>query len=334
MKFWIDIVNSPHVLFFTPIIERLRKQGHSVLITAREYAQTVPLLNNFNMSHTLIGAHAGANIGRKFLDVLVRSQSLYEYIKDKKIDRALTFNSPSLVLAARFMGLPSFVFMDYEYQPLNHLTFRFASKVIVPTYFPVASLSRFGAINKAVKYPGLKEQVYLSDFKPDPNFLNSMGIDKNKVIITARPPATMALYHQFENDLFYEALKYLVEHNNVIVLVIPRSLAQRRILMEMKYSNLIVIDNAVDGRNLIYYSDLVLSAGGTMNREAAILGTPAYTVFKGKPGAVDRYLMEQNRIVAISSQGEFGNIKIEKKTFINPFVNSELINFIINVITR
>lgn len=332
MKIWIDIVNSPHAHFFRPIIGELRKRGHSIRITARRYAQTTGLLKEFQIPFTLIGAHAGPRISSKVADIFMRSAKLYTYAKSKKIDLALAFNSPSLALAAKVLRIPSIGFMDYEYQPLNHFTFRLYEKIITPTIFPDDCLKRYGALHKVIKISGLKEQVYLSDFRPTPIFLDLLGVNKNKIIVTARPPATMALYHRFENHFFYEIISYLLKNKDVVVVVIPRSLKQKEFLLDFKRSNLIILERTVDGRNLLYYSDLVIGAGGTMNREAAVLGTPAYTIFKGKMGAVDKYLIKLGRIVDLTKNFDLRLIKLEKKKKVKPLVNKRLLPEIVNKI--
>ncbi len=334
MKFWMDIVNSPHVLFFKPLIEELNSRGHSVSITAREYAQTTGLLDKFQLPYTLIGAHAGTKITRKVIDVYKRGTKLRAYAKDKDFAMALTFNSPSLALAAKILRIPSMVFMDYEHQPLNHLTFRLCDKVVTPACFPDEFLIKYGAIHKTFKFDGLKEQLYLSDFQPDQDFLNSLNIDKNKIIVVARPPATMALYHRFENDLFYDVIKYILKNKEVIMIVMPRSENQRFSLMSINESNLIIPEEVLDGRDLMCCSDIVISAGGTMNREAAILGIPAYTVFKGNMGAVDKYLIDLGRIVPIENLNDVKKIYIQKNlkkdTLINTNLTTNLVDLILN----
>ncbi len=332
MRIWIDIVNSAHVLFFKPIMDDLKNEGHLIYVTAREYAQTTGLLNEFNVSYTLIGRHAGPHVGKKILDVIGRAYQLRSYAQDKSFDLALTFNSPSLVLASKLLHIRSMVFMDYEFQPLNHLTFRLADRVVTPYVFPEKSLIRHGGLNKNIKFDGLKEQVYLSDFEPDPYFLQSLGIDNSQVIVAARPPATMALYHRFENTLFYEVLYYLARQKNTTVIVFPRSEAQRIELKTMEDMKLIIPETALDGRNLLYHSDIVISAGGTMNREAAVLGTPAYTLFKGQIGAVDRYLIDSGRIVQIRDSADFKLIKVEKKKRADMLRKPGLKRDIVNII--
>lgn len=334
MKFWIDIVNSPHVHFFKPIMEELIAQGHDVQVTAREFAQTTSLLEKFSIPFTLIGAHAGARLARKIADVFSRATQLHTFAKKSHFDKALTFNSPSMVVAARLLKIPTVVFMDYEYQPLNHLTFRFASTVVTPTYFPAKSLARFGAFNKTVTYDGLKEQVYLSYFQPDHDFLQYLELSAEKIIATVRPPATMALYHRFENDFFYDVVRSLLKHEDVSVIAIPRVLEQRKIFESFGSDRLIIPDSALDGRDLVYHSDLVISAGGTMTREAAVMGTPAYTLFRGRIGAVDNYLIELGRIVPILCKEDVEKIKIakleKKEVLSNASINARILHFILH----
>ncbi len=334
MRIWIDIVNSPHVHFFRPLIKELCERGHEVYVTAREFAQTAGLLEKFKIPFTMIGEHAGSRIVMKVADVFKRGAQLRAYAQEHKFDRALTFNSPSMVVAAKWLRVPSMVFMDYEYQPLNHLTFRVSDVVVTPTCFPKASLLRCGALAKTVTYDGLKEQVYLSHFQADENFMNDLSLDHTRIIITVRPPATMALYHRFENELFYDVVKHLLKSDRVTVIAVPRSLEQRRVFESLQDSNLVMPTNVVDGRNLVYHSDLVVGAGGTMTREAAILGTPSYTLFKGRIGAVDKYLIKLGRIVPIQSWKDVEKIKIAKvkkrDVLSNPSIISTIVYYILH----
>ena len=334
MRIWIDIVNSPHVLFFQPIIEELTKLGHTVDITAREYAQTVGMLDELNMEYTLIGTHAGAKLSKKMFEVIKRSTKLVTYSKNKKFDLALTFNSASLVIAAAVQRIRSIVFMDYEFQPLNHLTFRLSDRVVTPLCFPDEALRKFNAVGKTLKYDGLKEEVYLNERCSGRNPLKYLGLQDDKVIIIVRPPATMALYHRFTNDLFYDAVQYLLEDEKTIMIAFPRSKDQQEIFKSLSKLNLVVPEKPCDGRDLLHYADMVLSAGGTMNREAGVLGVPAYTIFKGKIGAADRSLIDMGRIIPIKSKEDFGKIVIKKAKRQTPLVNPDVRKRLVNIILQ
>jgi predicted glycosyltransferase len=334
VKIWIDIVNSPHVLFFKPIIEDLKKQGHSIDITAREYAQTTGMLDELSMTYTLIGAHAGAKLWKKLIDVVKRSSKLIHYAQGKKYDLALTFNSASLAVAARVQRIRSMVFMDYEFQPLNHLTFRLCNKVVTPLCFPDSALKKFNALQKTVKYNGLKEEVYLYAHRFDRDIKKKLGIDDDSIVTVVRPPATMALYHRFANDLFYEAVQYILQYDNIKMVALPRSAQQQAIFESFADPRIIIPDKAVDGRDLLHFSDIVLSAGGTMNREAGILGIPAYTVFKGKIGAADKYLIDRGRIITIKNSDDFRKIIIQKAMRKKPLTGSNIRKELVDIISR
>lgn len=311
---WIDMANSPHVLFFKPIIEELESQGHSVIITVRDFAQTIDLAKDHGFEFEIVGAHGGAGLWKKSWSIISRAAALALFARNHSIDLAIHHNSYAHSIAAFLLGIPCVAFTDYEHQPANHLALRLASKALVPEVFPDEFLKKYGAKPKKVyKYPGLKENVYLAGFKPDSQFLENIGVDCEMILVTLRPPATMALYHRFENPLFEEILDYFANIKNVVMVVIPRSAQQQEALSSMKYENMIIVNKAVDGLNLIYHSDLVISAGGTMNREAALLGVPVYTILKAKIGAGDKYLINSNAMQIADDMNAIEAISLKKR---------------------
>jgi len=215
--------------------------------------------------------------------------------------------------------------MDYEHQPANHLCFRLARKVIVPEPFPDEALRKYGASRKVARYSGVKEEVYLSDFVPRSNYLDSVGIPQGAIVVIMRPPGTWGLYHRFENPLFDKVLDHIALHQGSHIVLLPRMTHQAEAVRERGYANVWIPPIALDGPNLLYHADLVVSGGGTMNREAAVLGTPAYSVFKGKPAAVDRYLIDLGRMKHIASEEQVPSIRIEKKQHGEPLTNGGLV---------
>jgi uncharacterized protein len=302
MKIWIDLANSPQVLFFQPIIRELEQYGHETIITSRAFAQTIELADKAGLTHTPIGGHAGENGLLASLWVnFQRARQQLQFLADQPIDLAISHNAYAQAMAAFMRRLPFATTMDYEHQQGNHLPFRVARLVIVPEAFPNALLKRFGA-KHVYKYPGVKEQIYLSDFTPDLAFRQKVGLDPEKIIVLLRPPATWALYHQgFENHLWGQIIEVLGRRADVTTVFLPRIPAQRTAIQQLNLPGLWIPDTVLDGPNLIWISDLVLSAGGTMNREAAVLGVPAYTIFAGKLGAVDQYLIDQGRLKVLEN---------------------------------
>jgi hypothetical protein len=323
LRIWIDLANSPHVLFFAPIVADLRAAGHTVALTARDFAQTVQLAQLFALDIELVGVHGGANPLRKITNIAGRALALRRFARSRHFDLAISHNSYAQCLAARSLGIPTVTLMDYEYQPANHLSFRLAHCVMTPTTFPDRALRHYGAsAGRTFRYPGLKEEVYLQDYRPDATFLErvracvaraGMTLSPDHVLATLRPPATMAAYHHFENPLFVDLLKHLGRFEQARLLIFPRTPAQAGELKPHLPANAIVADEAFDGRHLIHFSDLVVSAGGTMNREAAVLGTPVYSIFAGRLGSVDQHLIETGRMILIRSRDDFAAIRVEKK---------------------
>lgn len=321
MRIWIDLANSPHVPFFHALIPEFTARGHQVEITAREFAQTVELAMKVGMMPHVIGRHGGGTFRGKAGNLVGRAGSLRKWARDRGFDLAVSHNSYAHIAAAAALGIKTVTLMDYEHQPANHLAFRLASKVIVPRAFPAKELRKYGAsLRKVYRYKGIKEDVYLAEFQPDPNFtktLRQLGIDLQDVLVVARPPAREALYHRFENELFDELVSNLSSRDLVKIILLPRSEAQREAYEKRNLPNLIMPTMVLDGANLIAAADLVVSAGGTMNREAAALGVPAVSVYAGQWAAIDEGLVGEGRLRRISSPEEIEGLIVSKKLGLN-----------------
>jgi uncharacterized protein len=334
MRLWIDLANSPHVPFFRALADRFLKDGHEIETTAREFAETIPLARAARFDPVIIGDHAGKQVSAKAGNLVSRAWALATWARNRQFDLALSHNSYSQILAARAMRLKTITMMDYEYQPANHLAFRLTSRIIVPNSFPSKRLRRYGAGLKRVRrYHGTKEDVYLADFQPDPGFtreLSELGVSPDNVLVLLRPPAVDALYHRFQNTLFDEALMLLQQHENVRVVVLPRNDSQRA-----TYSNradVIVPKSPLNGPNLIAASDLVISAGGTINREAAALGVPAASIYLGKWAAVDEELLKEGRLRRIANSDDIRALSVRKKDAMAPRRSREVIDEILKYI--
>jgi predicted glycosyltransferase len=336
MRIWIDLANSPHVPFFRALIDRFNAEGHQVEVTARDFAETVPLATAANLSPHVVGVHGGKPVTAKAGNLMSRAWTLASWARTRKFDLAVSHNSYSQILAARALRVRSVTLMDYEYQPANHLAFRFTSRIIVPTCFPDRRLRRYGASPRKVRrYRGTKEDVYLSNFRPDPSFaeqLSEFGISSDNVLVLMRPPAHEALYHRFQNVLFDQALNFLLGHKNVKVILLPRNAVQRAYYSAKAGANLIVPGAPLSGPELIASSDLVISAGGTINREAAALGVPVASVYVGKWAAVDEELVKEGRLKRITNDGDFRALEIRKKPNAEPRRSVAVIDEVVRMI--
>ncbi len=309
MRVWIDLTNSPHVLVMRPVIERLRADGHDVRVTARDFAQTIELCERLGVEHTAIGHHRGERLGAKALGLVSRSTALVRWARAEArtagghgFDLALGHGSNDVTVAAALLRVPSATMFDYEWATVQHnVNCRLARAVVVPDAIPLQRLDRYGARGKVRAYEGLKEEYYLSDFEPDPAVLSQLSLDPVRTIVVVRTPPEVSLYHRFENDLFAQVLERLrvaaAEHG-VQSVVLPRVAAQRAELASVP--GFVVPEHAVDAQSLIAHADLVISAGGTMNREAVALGTPVYTTFQGRLGALDERLIGERRLRMLS----------------------------------
>jgi len=305
MRVWVDLTNSPHPLVLRPIVERLRKRGDEVTVTARDFAQTVELANALGLEPTVIGHHRGARLANKAIGLASRSLALARWARGRRFERAIGHGSNDITLAAALLRIPVATMFDYEWATVQHtVNCRLAHAVVVPEAIPPQRLYRYGAKGKIRAYPGLKEEYYLADFEPTTAVLDELSLDRSAPIIVVRTPPDVSLYHRFANDLFGRVLERLRGTQTV---VLPRTPGQREELLAA--GGFIVPDRAIDAQSLIAHADLVISAGGTMNREAVALGTPVFTTFEGRIGAVDEQLIAAGRMRKLSSPGEIEIVK-------------------------
>jgi predicted glycosyltransferase len=293
---------SAHVLVFRPLIGLLRDQGHEVEVTARDYAQTLQLLELHGLEATVVGRHGGRSRLGKARSLTSRLHALHGWARGRRFDLALAHGSHELTLSARRLGIPSATTHDYEFATLqHHLGLRAATRVVVPESIPPARFERFGVRPpKLVRYPGLKEEYYLADFDADPSVPAALGVDASRVVVVLRPPPDVSLYHRHSNPLFPQTLAELGTRDTVHAVVLPRTHEQRAYVRSLALPSVIVPERAVDAQSLIALADLVVSAGGTMNREAAALGVPVYTTYGGRLGGVDEALIRERRLVPLS----------------------------------
>jgi hypothetical protein len=298
MRVWVDMTASAHPLVFRPLIERLRARGDEVEITARDYAQTLQLIESHGLTATVVGHHGGRSALGKARQMQSRLRALRRWARAREFDVALAHGSHELTLTAKRLGIPSATTFDYEWAWLQHqLGCRAATKVVVPESIPPERLARYGAVPpKLQQYPGLKEEYYLADFEPDPAVLAEWAIDAARTLVVLRPPPDVSLYHRHSNPLFPQTLEHLGRLDDVHAFVIPRTDEQRDYVRSLDLPSVIVPDRAVDAQSLIAFADVVVSAGGTMNREAAALGVPVYTTYGGRLGGVDEELIREGRL--------------------------------------
>ncbi len=313
MRIWADCTAAAHPLVLRPIIERLREHGHEVEITTREYGQTVGILERLGLEHTVVGRHGGGSMLRKGSALAGRSALLMRWARPKRFDLGLAHGSVDLAVVSTTLRIPSAQMQDYEHAGLQRkLAWKAARRVLVPDAIPVEAMVEAGAAaEKLVRYPGLKEDYYLADFQPSPRVLSDLGLPElgissdrmdDRVLVVVRPPPETSEYHA-QNDLYEGVLDRLAEAEAAVAVLIPRTEAQRARAEARANPSLVVPREAIDAQSLIAYADLVVSAGGTMNREAVALGTPVRTIFTGAVGAVDAKLEAEGLLLPLDDPG-------------------------------
>jgi predicted glycosyltransferase len=307
MRIWVDLTNSPHVLVMRPVIRALERRGAQVDVTARDFAQTLGLLERFGIAHEAIGHHRGGRLAAKGVGLASRSLALARWARGRRFDAALGHGSNDVTVAAKLLGIASATTFDYEWAKVQHnVNCRLARRVVVPDAIPPERLAPYGATAaKLRRYPGLKEEYYLADFEPDAAVLDELGLDTAAPLAIVRTPPAVSLYHRFEHPLFARLLERLREQAQVVVL--PRTPEQRAELAAA--GGYVVPERAVDAQSLVALADVVVSAGGTMNREAVALDTPVWTTFEGRLGAVDERLIAEGRLRRLTSAEDVAVVK-------------------------
>ena len=307
LKVWVDCTAAAHPLVLRPIIEGLVERGHEVSITTRSYGQTEGVLDRLGIAYESFGTHAGSATAAKARALGSRSWALLRWARGRGFDLALAHGSVDIAVVGSLLRIPQVQMQDYEFAGLQRkLAWRAARRVIAPDAIPLARLEAAGATrSKLLSYPGLKEDYYLADLEPDPAVLSALGLEAigvdrdrlsdDRIVVVVRPPPESSAYHQ-DNPLYERVVDRLVADPRVVAVLIPRTDRQRRSAVARAEPTLIVPERAIDAQSLIAYSDLVVSAGGTMNREAVALGVPVYTIFSGRMGAVDEALIAGGRL--------------------------------------
>jgi predicted glycosyltransferase len=313
MRVWVDCTAAAHPLVLRPIVERLEARGDEVFVTAREYGQTVGILDRLGMHYTVVGEHGGASRLGKARALGSRSRALAKVVWERRPELALAHGSVDLAVVSWVLRIPSVQMQDYEFANLQRqISFRAAARVLAPEAIPVDRLRRIGAKpKKLVRYPGLKEEYYLHDFAPDEGIVGDLGLDREKVITVVRPPPETSEYHA-PNDVYTATLRRLADADGEAqAVIIPRTREQGEAARALGAPNLLVPEQAIDAQSLIACADLVVSAGGTMNREAVALGAPVYTTFSGRMGGVDEVLIHEGRLRVLEDPAE---LDLRKRT--------------------
>jgi len=313
---WFDLDNSPHVPLFRPVFAELQKRRLPYLVTARDFAQTKDLLRYWNIDHRMLGVHGGKSRIRKIINLVHRSNTLVKEVRRKNIKLAVSHGSRTQVVAAKRLRIPSLLMIDYEYTETRIFNL-FASWLLVPSLIPEPRLARAGFnLQKVIRYSGFKEEIYLRDFVPDPTFRRQIGLADDQILVTIRPPSTTSNYHEEKSSqLFQRCLECFSADPRVICLVLSRTEAELKLIPSTLRAkeNILILQQPVDGLQLLWHSDLVISGGGTVNREAALLGVPTYSIFAGPRPYLDEYLESAGRLRFLENFGDIDKMQLEKR---------------------
>ncbi len=343
---WIDFDNSPHVPLLSPIVHALRDEGMEVLCTARDYTQTIALLEQSGLPYLHVGRSFGKKKLVKAASLALRLAQLYAAVRNKPIQLAVNHGSRTQTACARMLGLPSLVMADYEYTDVSVFR-RFATKFCTPKIIPSENLTSLGFENEQItQYDGFKECIYLENFQPEPGFRRKHRLPKDKILVTLRPPGTAGNYHDARSEkLCFTLLERLISSEKYYTVLLPKNPFEKRDFLaflkeKARFDNWIIPENPLPGLQLIWHSDVVVSGGGTMNREGALLNVPTYSIFTARKGAVDQHLEKEKKLSFLDSTDDINKLPLAKReipthfTFALPSVREEIVRKIIDMATK
>jgi predicted glycosyltransferase len=323
-KIWIDLDNTPHIPFFKPIIRELEQRGYTLVLTARDAFQVCELADKFGLPYKKIGRHYGKNRLLKAWGVAWRSLQLLGFVLKERPIMGLSHGARAQIVICNLFCIPTVMINDYEHSKTAIVAPRWE---IVPEVLSSENL-HVKSKERIRTYRGIKEDVYAPEFKPDTSLSKQLNLGDKHIIVTVRPPATEAHYHNPESETFFiEFMERVMATPRVKAVLLPRNKAQESHIRAnwpkwFEGDKVIVPKQAVDGLNLLWHSDLVVGGGGTMNREAAALGIPVYSIFRGKSGAVDRHLRKEGKMVLIETNADVQNKILLQRRDRNAAANS------------
>ena len=311
MKVWIDIDNPPQVQYLLPFKRAFEDAGHTAAVTARDYGITAELLRGRGVDHHLVGSEAGAGRVRKATAAVRRAYALTKLFRRGERPDLVVTASRAAALAGRRFGKPVFTFIDYEHVDLT-VPRRTGSYVVFPEAIGAAVFEAKGFDRRRlIGYPGLKESITFADVD-----LGSVvpfdfaGAASGAPRLLFRPPAERAHYYDPESgDLAGALLGRLAVREDVQLVLTPRYAHQAEYVDSYDWAQRpIVLREPVPFVSLLSAVDAVMSSGGTMLREAAYLGIPAYSIFRSQLGAVDRYLQAAGRLQLVEHPADLDPI--------------------------
>ena len=300
MRIWVDITDASHVVFFAPIVRRLEDAGHTVTLTARRFADADLVLRRYGLGGVLTTGHRGGSLGPRAVGLVNRTAQLLGSASSGRFDVAAGSHASDFALTAWLLGIPQMTFLDDErLRRSNAVNVRLVDEVAVPEAIPTTTLGALGAPpEKLFRYPGFKEEYYLYDASPDPQALARLDVDPRRVVGVVRPARGFAggAGRSPGEAALARLVRELAGRRNVTLVLVARDQEQRQRYLSLGVPGLIAPDGPVEGVGLIAAADFVLADGGVMTREAAALGTPAYTVSLRAPAAVDAALLADGRL--------------------------------------
>lgn len=315
-RVWFDLTNTAHPVVLRPLVTLLEQRGVECVLSVRPLSQTIDLMDDWGHPYTAFGEHGGVSRAGKARALAARQRQMLAFGRARgPFAAAMSHGSPDLAVASAALRIPSTTMFDYEFAIAQHTVGGlFSNRALVPESIPAERLRRFGiGPRKHVPYPGLKEEYILHGFTADPGVPDALGVDVTRPLAVVRTAPSYALYLGGAESPLVARLLESFSRRGVQTVVLPRNADQAADVRALGLDGVVVPDRAVEARSLVAYADVLVSAGGSMNREAAALGTPVWSMFEGRLGGVDEQLVREGRLQLLAPDADPEQVEVVKR---------------------
>lgn len=291
LKIWIDILTPKQVLFFEPMIKRLRKK-HLVICTSRQYMEVNKLAKMRKMSLIIAGRHGGSERSDKLKASLDRMNELTKIIKKFSPDISISFCSPEATRVSFGLGIKHIAFSDSPHaKAVMKISIPLVDRLLIPWIIPKNEFSKYGiSTKKIISYKAIDASVIIKNKGNNSTLKKFKNIKKKTILI--RLYESQASYINYKEANMISILQKISRLSDYNILVLARNSDQIKKLKTKFKKKIKILNGVVDNNEILSFTDVFVGSGGTMTAEAALRGIPTIS-YNAAPNIVEKYLVKK-----------------------------------------